>query len=189
MEETFSYYTIDNFPYDAFKDHLKDNIIKRRNSRAAYNVICAFDSETSHDKKEELENFNMYEAERDYIGGTRLIVPDYIKENCDNYNEIRKQCFVNRLYLSDKGIRIHELYENLVNLFGWDDIINEIDQFFAITSFMIDTAPDIEDSSEIAWVYSWACALDYYIIFGRYPSEFIAFLDKINELIEDDTLL
>ena len=189
MEETFSYYTIDNFPYDAFKDHLNNNIIKRRNSRAAYNVICAFDSETSHDKKEELENFNMYEAERNYIGGTRLIVPDYIKENCDDYNEIRKQCFVNRLYLSDKGIRISELYENLVLLFGWDDIINEIDQFFAITGFMIDTAPDIEDEEEIAWVYSWACALDDYIIFGRYPSEFVSFLDKINELIEDDTLL
>ena len=76
-----------------------------------------------------------------------------------------------------------------MSLFGWEDLNNEIDQFLAITNFMIDTAPDIEDAQEIAWVYSWAVTLDDYIVFGRYPSEFVSFLDKIKELIEDDTLL
>ena len=189
MDETFTYYTIENFPYEDFREHLENNVIKRRNNRACYNVICAFDSETSHDTKESSGNYNLYEVEREYISGTRLIVPDYIKENVDDYNEIRKHCFVNRLYLSDKGYRIHELYQNLVELFGWEDCINEIDQFIAITRFMIDTAPDIEDATEIAWVYSWACCLDDYIVFGRYQSEFIEFLSRIKDLIEDDTLL
>lgn len=188
MEESFTYYTIDSFPYASFKAYLEENRIKRNNARAAYNIICAFDSETSHDTRGD-EYINMYEAERNYISGHKIIVPDYIKDNVDEYNEIRKRCFAQRLYLSSKGIRISELYDNLVSLFGWDDLNNEIDQFLAITNFMIDTAPDIEDSQEIAWVYSWACTLDDYIVFGRYPSEFVAFMDKINELIEDDTLL
>ena len=165
----------DKFITGEYNQVLEQATFKSRSKNKDHNfktcdLIITADTETSHSfpglSGEEAFYFEAPELE--YLKGRKVYVPDFVKRNITDYADFKKDCFGVKLYLTDRSsaIGIHELYDELRRLYGWDDtLIDPADQIQDIYNFLdseYDKKRKFEaepEQFEVGWVYQWAICI------------------------------
>ena len=198
----------DRFINGEYNEVLNSATFKSRSKSKEHNfktcdLIITADTETSHSFPGSTgeEAFYFEAPELEYLKGQKVYVPEFVKRNITNYADFKKDCFGIGLYLTDRSsaIGIHELYDELRRLYGWDDtLIDPADQIQDIYNFLdseYDKKRKFEaepEQFEVGWVYQWAvCIWDRknrpVIVYGRKPTEMMLTFRHISDTLRLDS--
>lgn len=175
--DTTHIYSI-NHAHSLMKKAVKGGTCYKSKSIRYYNIIAAFDIETSSFKSLIDESYKV-EYIYNYIKGVTLMCPDSDIKSFDKVPGIK-------LY-KDKGQPIDEFYQELVNLFpGFIDsgVIDPDKQLISIIDLYLDNKPINEDQEKMSIMYCWQFAINGKVIFGRTWEDFLTLIDIIESYID-----
>lgn len=170
-------------------DNIMQKAIKRgtcykSKSLRYYNIIAAFDIETSNFKYCPHDDTYKVEYIYNYIKGITIYCPDVDITAFDK---------VSGITLSDsKGEPLDAYYQELCDIFpGFipNGIIDPDKQLSAILELYLNNKPIGEDADKFSIMYCWQFAINGKVIFGRTWAEFIHLMDIISNYINKNNRL
>lgn len=181
-------YTLEDIP--ALLDEAVKNGIHTRNTKVEYyNIVFAFDIETSNFlETDEDDLYNTDSDIYDFITGTKLKITERMCSDIPDINDIRKSLF-GRIYLSKtSGVKVDAFYDELNRRYPWyfpDDIINPSDQLEQIIKVYQENTPQkkITDNKR-SIMYIWQLAINGRVVIGREWHEFLYAINTIVERLE-----
>lgn len=181
-------YKLDDIP--ALLDEAKENGIYKSNTQIEYyNIVFAFDIETSNFIENEDDDF--YENDSDlyrFITGTKLKITKKMYSDIPDLNDIRKSLF-GRIYMSkSSGVNVDSFYQELNGRWPWyfpEDIINPSDQLEKIIEVYLSNAPTKKETdNKRSIMYVWQLAINGRVVIGREWSDFLYAMNRIVEILE-----
>lgn len=186
----YNYYTVSDL--DTILDQALQNGIQTDTKKIEYyNIICAFDIETTSFLDED-NNESMY-IDNDvfkYLKGIKIKITDKIIKEFPDFSKIKKSVFPYIIFSKEEGIKIDSLYHELCTEFPYyfneDNNNNIYDQLENIIDvFNKQRIPTtIEISPKRSIMYIWQFAINGHVIIGRTWSEFLDMIDSITKRLE-----
>ena len=171
---TDRYWSIDDAD-EIIVEAIKLGTCKKQNKMTYYNMICAFDIETTSFRSDIYDGVDLYLYR--FINGVVLRCSDV---------DIKRYGKVKGVKLStNKGVSIDEFYSELRNNFGnvFPLTYDPNEQLSYILMQYAINKP-VEDSEKHSLIYCWQFAINGKVIFGRYINEFITLIDKLKKYTE-----
>lgn len=165
------YYRVEDFELVA--NLIDFNQIKAHNKSYYYDLICAFDIETTSfilDDDETIINEDIYK----YIKGTTIKV-----NNIDNINNYRLKLFPHVLLSNKSGIELDVFYSDLKNNFSLPNTTDPLKQLDIIVDILKNNNPNNDNKTMCSIMYVWQFAINGYVIIGRTWDEFIYLINSM----------
>ena len=156
---------------------LKDGTCFKQKKLSYYNMICAFDIETTNyvsDTDTDYKDIYLY----NYIKGTTVRVLDTAP--------FKRADIV---FSRTKGVNIDEYYSELCTLFpgvfsrSYDESV-QVDEIIRVLD---DNKPITDDINKVSIMYCWQFAINGHVIFGRTWTEFMELMEKLSSITNDQT--
>ena len=175
--ETDKIYSIDQ-AQEIMEKAIKGGTCYRSKSLRYYNIIAAFDIETSNFKSiidESYKTVYLY----NYIRGTKICCHDI---DISSYRKVAgiRLC-------EDHGEALDSFYAELCDVFpGFFDssVIDPSKQLATIIKTYLDNKPLGEDAVKMSIMYCWQFAINGKVIFGRRWEEFLKLIDIITSFVD-----
>ena len=172
--DTETIYSVSDAP-QIIQRAIKRGTCYKQKGLSYYNMICAFDIETSSIKAVNSDNEYKDIYIYNYLKGMTIKCPDIDISNFTTQG----------IKISNtKGYNLDTLYMDICNLFpGFitDGLNDPQKQLAAILKLFIDNTPVPDDISKYSIMYCWQFAIDGKVIFGRTWSEFLNLIDIISQ--------
>lgn len=175
--DTDNYYSIKDAP-GIIKKAVRRGLCKKQTGKQFYNMICAFDIETTSFKEDSLnEVVDMYLY--NFIHGITI--------RCTNV-DIKKYPNISGIKLSKtQGISLDEFYYELNEHFGsLFPVVYDPDTQLSNIFIQYSINTPNEDLNKHSLIYCWQFAIDGKVIFGREISDFIILIDLLKEHTKDN---
>ena len=169
--ETDKIYSVSDAP-EILKEAIKGGKCYKSKTLQYYNIITAFDIETSNFKSIMDESYKV-EYIYNYIKGIKLMCPDSDRKSLPGISISKTD-----------GQPLDTFYQELVSMFpGFikDGIIDPDGQLSEIIRLYQENAPTPENETKYSIMYCWQFAINGKVIFGRYWNEFLYLIDLIGQ--------
>lgn len=167
----------------------RNGIHTDNHKRQFYNIVCAFDIETTSfndDIPEEYTDHDVYE----YLKGIKIRITQQAFSDIPDLPLIRRSLF-GQLYLSKtEGVAVDVLYKELTNIFPYyfneEDTPNTSDQLDRILTIFLSQKPRHErpDDTKRSIMYIWQLGINGHVIIGRTNEELVYTFNYIAEYLE-----
>ena len=161
---------------DIMQAALKGGTCYKSKSLNYYNIIAAFDIETSNFISSLYDDSYKVEYIYKYIKGSKIRCPDIDINSYDNVKGITLS--------KTTGENLDTYYQELCDMFpGFVDssIVDPDKQLRSIIRLYLDNMPRGQDADKYSIMYCWQFAINGKVIFGRYWNEFINLMDIIGQ--------
>ena len=162
---------------DIIEQAIKRGTCFKQKKLSYYNMICAFDIETSN-----------------YVSETETAYKDSYLYNYIKSSKIRvlttAPCKTHEITFSrTQGENIDDYYSELCTLFPgvFSQSYDESEQVQEILDVLDANRPETEDNNKISIMYCWQFAIDGHVIFGRTWPEFMELMKKLQAHTNDTT--
>lgn len=180
--ETDKIYSIDQ-AQEIMKEAIKGGTCYKSKSLRYYNIIAAFDIETSNFISHVDESYKAIYLYK-YIKGTKIC--------CYNI-DISRYGKISGITLSeDHGEDLGALYAELCDVFPQffeSSVTDPNEQLSHIIKAYIDNKPLSEDACKMSIMYCWQFAINGKVIFGRRWEEFLKLIDIISSFVDRNNRL
>ena len=174
--DTDNYYSIEEAKVIIDKA-VKRGTCKKQTGKSYYNLIAAFDIETTSFKDDGFNDaIDIYLY--NLIHGVTLRCRDI---------DIKRYPALTGIRLSkNKGIPVDDFYAELRLQYGniFPDVIDPSEQIANIIMQLAINTPS-DDSMKHSLIYCWQLAIDGKVIFGRYIKDFVSIIEYMKQYTED----
>ena len=173
---------------DILTEALENGIHTDTHKRSYYNIVCAFDIETTSFIERQTVEYHETEV-YDYLKGTTIRITQQFYKDIPDFNIMRRDLFGKISFSKNKGISVDSLYKELAELFpsyfNEDDVPNISDQLEHIVEVFNEQRPLKNKTKELkrSVMYVWQLAINGRVIMGRTYQEIVYVFNHIAEFL------
>ena len=181
----YNHYTVDNID-SILQQALQNGIQTSTKKIEYYNIICAFDIETTSFIDEgEIEDLYEDHSVFEYLKKTKIKINDKIIKEFPECEEVRRSLFPFIIFSKTDGIAVDSLYHELCNEFpyyfnedAYGSIYDQLEHIIDIFNSQRKTTT-VELIHRRSVMYIWQFAINGHVIVGRTWSEFVDLIDTL----------